>query len=292
MVARPSPKPATTPEVPLALWPVAQKTGQAQRKGRYLPASSAHPAKMLPELARRIISEYSAEGGLVCDPMAGIGTTVVEAAALGRRAVGVELEQRWAILAQANLDHALSGPARSMAEVRRGDACHLVEVLGGLAGRVDLVATSPPYGSDVGNLDKSHWGEGGGLCPTVERNYSADRANLGHARRHAYRTAMAEVYASCHAALRPGGLMAVVTKNTRRGGCVDLAALTVALAEHAGFRYVGHVVALLAAVRDGQLWPRPSFWQLIQLRRAQAAGRGWHLVAHEDVVVLAKPGLA
>ena len=62
---------------------------------------------MLPELARRIITEYSAPAQLVVDPLAGIGTTVVEAALLGRRAVGVELEARWAALAEENLDHML-----------------------------------------------------------------------------------------------------------------------------------------------------------------------------------------
>jgi len=274
--------------VPLALWPVAQQTGQAQRKGRYLAASSAHPAKMLPELARRIVSEYSAEGGLVCDPMGGIGTTVLEAAALGRRAAGVELEGRWAALARANLDHALPDSARSLAEVLEGDARRLPQLLGDLSGQVDLVATSPPYGSDVGNLDRSNWGKGGRLCPTASRNYSADHANLGHARGNAYRRAMAEVYAGCYSVLRPGGLMVVVTKNTRQMGGRDLAAVTVSLAEDTGFTYMGHVIALLAAVRDGSLHPRPSFWQLVQLRHAKASGARRHVPAHEDVVVLRK----
>jgi len=49
---------------------------------------------MLPELARRIVTAYSAPDGLVIDPMCDIGTTLVEGAALGRRCVGVELEAR------------------------------------------------------------------------------------------------------------------------------------------------------------------------------------------------------
>lgn len=46
---------------------------------------------MLPALARRAIETYSDPGDLVVDPMCGIGTTLVEAADLGRRAAGVEL---------------------------------------------------------------------------------------------------------------------------------------------------------------------------------------------------------
>lgn len=91
----PNPVPAAQEPVPLAVWPCAQTSAQFQRTGRYLPASSRHPGKMLPELARQLIAEYCPPKGLVVDPMCGIGTTLVEAAALGRRAVGVELEPRW-----------------------------------------------------------------------------------------------------------------------------------------------------------------------------------------------------
>jgi hypothetical protein len=115
-------------------------------------------------------------------------------------------------------------------------------------------------------------------------NYSSDRANLGHARGGAYEAAMAEIYAACHAVLRPGGRLVVVTKNTRRKGrTLDLAGLTVALASAAGFSYLGHVIALHAAIRDGDLVARPSYWQATQIRHARGRGEPAHLVAHEDV---------
>ena len=132
------------PAVPLAVWPVAQTSAQYQRAGRYLPACAEHPAKMLPELARRIVTEYSSPGTLVVHVMAGIATTVVEAALLGRWAIGVEVEPRWAA-AEANLDHMLDPGHRPLAEVRIGDARKLGDVLGDLTGTVDLVCTSPPY---------------------------------------------------------------------------------------------------------------------------------------------------
>jgi DNA methylase len=58
----------------LSVWPVAQKTAREQRRGRYQPGSTAHPGKMLPELARTVIRAYSNPGELVLDPMCGIGT--------------------------------------------------------------------------------------------------------------------------------------------------------------------------------------------------------------------------
>jgi len=275
--------------VPLGVWPVAQTTAQYQRAGRYLPACTDHPAKMLPELARRIVAEYSTPGALVVDVMAGIATTVAEAALLDRRAVGVEVEPRWAALAEANLDHMLDPARRFLAEVRLGDARRLGDVLGDLEGTVDLVCTSPPYACDVGNMDKTKWGSGGDLCPSTARNYSTDRANLGHARGAAYEAAMTDVYAGCFALLRPGGVLVTVTKHTRRGGrTLDLASLTSELARGVGFAYLGHVVALHAAVRDGDLVARPSFWQTTQLRKARQRGEPAHLVVHEDVLVFRK----
>ncbi len=213
-----TPRCAARPAVPLAIWPVAQTSAQYQRAGRYLPECAQHPAKMLPELARRIVTEYSTPGQVVVDVMAGIGTTVVEAAALGRRAIGVEVEPRWAEVAEANIDHVLDPDLAALAEIRVGDARKLGGVLGDLAGTVDLVCTSPPYACDVGNMDKANWGAGSDLCPSVKRNYSTDKSNLGHARGAAYQEAMADIYARCFALLRPGGVLVTVTKHTRRHG--------------------------------------------------------------------------
>ncbi len=285
--ARPAP---SRPVVPLAVWPGAQTSAQYQRAGRYLPGCAQHPAKMLPELARRIVTEYSTPRSLVVDVMAGIGTTVVEAAALGRRAVGVEVEPRWAEVATANLDHILDPAHRPLAEIRVGDARKLGDVLGDLAGTVDLVCTSPPYACDVGNMDKANWGAGGDLCPTGERNYSTDKSNLGHACGAAYEQAMADIYAGCFALLRPGGVLVTVTKHTRRHGrTLDLAGLTSVLARRAGFTYLAHVIALHAAIRDGDLVARPSFWQTTQVRKSRARGEPAHLAVHEDCLAFRRP---
>ncbi len=294
MAARPTHLPPSKLEpaepVPLAVWPCAQTTGHAQRAGRYLPAATAHPAKMLPELARRIIAEYAPPGSLVVDPMCGIGTTLVEATTQGCRSVGVELEGRWADLARRNLAVALPPERAGLGEVRAGDARHLPELLADLAGTVDLVATSPPYACTPGMIDKPAWRDGGRLCRRDTQNYSPNRANLGHARGAAYLAEMATVYAGCFQILRPGGLLVTVTRNLRRQGRVfDLAAATVTLAEQAGYQYLQHVIALLAAVRDSELHARPSFWQLSQTRRALGRGEPASLLVHEDVLVFQKP---
>ena len=244
---------------------------------------------MLPELARRLIAEYCPPEGLVADPMCGIGTTLVEAAALGRRAVGVELEPRWAELARANLTHALPPEQAALAEVRQGDARRLPELLADLSGRVDLVVTSPPYACDAGVIDKPAWRAGQPLCPRDTLNYSRDPANLGRARGQTWRPGIAEVLAGCAQLLRPGGLLVTVTKNTRRAGPTERPGHHHRPVGRTGrVRLLQHLIALHAAVRDGGLVARPSFWQLTQTRKARARGEPAHLVVHEDVLVFTK----
>jgi DNA modification methylase len=68
-----------------------------------LPFSHIHPATFPIELARRLILLYSPAGSVVCDPFAGIGTTLVAAKEMGRRAVGVELNERFCEIAATRL---------------------------------------------------------------------------------------------------------------------------------------------------------------------------------------------
>src|SRR5207302_271577 len=71
------------PAVSVSVWTTAQTSPAAQRKGRYVTESTAHPAKMLPAVAAHAINHYTEPGDLVLDPMCGIGTTLVEAVHAG-----------------------------------------------------------------------------------------------------------------------------------------------------------------------------------------------------------------
>lgn len=282
-------------ELPLAVWACAQRTSQWQRHRRYLPESNRHPAKMLPALARHAIDAYSDPGDLIVDPMCGVGTTLVEAIHLDRRAVGVELESRWATLANANVQHAYQHGASGTARVIHGDARELAALLDGEGYRpVDLILTSPPYACQVADLAAENVKHATGpLRREDTTNYSRDRANLGHARGAGYLTAMSDVYRACAAALKPGGYMVIVTKDMRSGGALrNLSGQTIALCEELGLSYWQRVIALHATLRDQRLTMRPSFWQTLHTRRARAHGERTLVTAHEDVLVLRKPPAA
>jgi hypothetical protein len=64
----------------------------------------------------------------------------------------------------------------------------------------------------------------------------------------------------------------------------------IAAGVRAGLVPTERCVALLAAVRDGHLVARPSFFQLQAVRKARTAGTPLHLITHEDVLIFRRPG--
>src|SRR3954469_19434415 len=108
----PTVEPTTTTAPQGSVFLTGQVISRVQRRGRYTKESIAHPGKMLPSIARYLIRTFTDEGEWVCDPMAGIATTVVEAMHLDRHGIGVEYEARWAGLAARNIGLAASQGAR------------------------------------------------------------------------------------------------------------------------------------------------------------------------------------
>jgi excisionase family DNA binding protein len=103
-----------------------------------------HGAVYPVKLAERLIKMYSAEGDLVFDPFLGIGSTVIAAHGLDRYGAGIELNPKFASIAQqwlnevqgmfANDKHykVINDDCRNMLEHIRQD-------------KVQLTVTSPPY---------------------------------------------------------------------------------------------------------------------------------------------------
>jgi DNA modification methylase len=146
-------------------------------------ARRAHGANKPPRLMARLIEFFSRTGELVLDPFAGVGGTLLGASiARGpRRAMGIELDPRWAAVfgsvirdlaaerdglgpELADLGTADPGGPRpfdpSGVDLRVGDA---LSVLPSFADdSIDLIATDPPYNLQLpmtmagGSLAESH----------------------------------------------------------------------------------------------------------------------------------------
>jgi DNA modification methylase len=143
-----------------SLWTTAypSELGHAARK--------AHGANKPPRLMARLIEFFSRPGDLVLDPFAGVGGTLLGAAIArgGRRALGFELDPRWAavyegVVGEAAVERDGAGPLLadigqsdpagersfdpSRCQMLVGDAGVLLDALDD--GAVDFVATDPPY---------------------------------------------------------------------------------------------------------------------------------------------------
>ncbi len=297
----------STPPLRLSVILAGQRSLARQRHGRYVAGSAAHPARMAPDLAAALIRDYTRPGDLVFDPLAGIGTTLVEAIHAGRNALGIEVEPGWVALARANIALAVRQGGTGHGRVLRGDATRLPRgVPTELRGQVSLVLTSPPYGKTMhgrvehrrGPLTRfhntyrhhphdQHCGD-----PTAGGG-GADRVNLAHRNRAALVDGITAVLAGCVPLLRPDGVVVVVARPWRRDHfLVDLPGQTILAGVAAGLELVDCRRAVHAAVRDGRLVPRHTFWQLSVARASRRKGLPVALIQHDDVAVFKHPTVA
>lgn len=275
-------------ELPVtSVWLTCQQPARDQRRGRYVPGTTRHPAKMLPALAAHAITTYTRPGDLVLDPMCGAGTSLVEAVRAGRHAIGVDIEPGFADLARANLDLAQRDGATGNGIVVHGDATDLPRMVPRrLRGQVDLVLTSPPYGPRTHGLVRS--APGRGVHKRHHRYGERSGGNLAYAGWPGLLDGFAKIMAGCATVLRPGGTLIITSRPVRRtpDDLIDLPGQLLEAATTAGLEPTERCAALLAAVKDNRLVHRASMFALLAVRRARAAGIPVALVAHEDVYVL------
>ncbi|HTE20974.1 MAG TPA: DNA methyltransferase [Armatimonadota bacterium] len=303
--------------LPVNFWLVGQEGPVRQRGNRYTPASvSGHPGKMLPNLARRLIDEYTRPGDWILDPLSGIGTTGVEAVCRGRNYVGIELEARFVRWQRENLLRAATAGATGefalyQADARRLDAAYGPnrKALKTTCGPVDAVLTSPPY---AGRLRQQRnpsrvmrelirQGEfGRDVLPGI---YGRSEQNLGNLKHAEYLQQMRHVYAGCYQCLRPGGLLLVVLQpQWDRTRLRPLHHETTHLCEELGFQLLDELVAIGSRIsvstkerkdpgKKLQITAHASFWR--RLRVAQLRETGWPVTLNqlEYVLVLRKPPL-
>ena len=285
---------STPPAVPLSVWATAQQAPRTQRAGRYLPGTTAHPARMQPALAAHAIATLTEPGQVVFDPMCGAGTTLVEAMHAGRHAVGIDIEARWASLSRDNIAHTARHGVSGYGQVITADSRNLPDALPPgyaeqLAGQVALVLTSPPYGlSTHGQVTANPTR---GVVKADHRYAPTTRAaNLAYQPLHRLLAGLTRILAGCIPLLASGGHIVLTTRPWRQHGeLVDLPGAVTQAGIRAGLVPVQRCVALLAGLREGQLVTRPSFFQRRLVAKARAAGQPWHTIVHEDVLIFRVP---
>jgi DNA modification methylase len=204
-------------------------------------ARRVHGANKPPRLMARLIEFFSRSGELVLDPFAGVGGTLLGAAIARRprRAIGIELDPRWAAIFEqvvhdlanerdgagpdlADLGATDPGGPRpfdpSGVEMRLGDALALLPSIAD--GSIDLVATDPPY-----NLQLPMTMAGGALAET-HANRRTDYAmvtdsadDLANAADYpTFLGQMERVFGEVERVLRPGGYAVVIVRDAYQDG--------------------------------------------------------------------------
>ncbi|GIJ35028.1 TRM11 family SAM-dependent methyltransferase [Micromonospora sediminimaris] len=244
-----------------SVWLLGQRPVAAQRRGKYVPGSAAHPQRMWPDLATAAIIRYSQPGDLVLDPLAGVGTTLIEAVAAGRDTIGVDYEPDWVRLAQANLHRANRAGGTGQGMVLAGDATALSDVLpSALRGRVALVVTSPPHGRPLQGR-------------VANRTRRVDLA-----------AGMTAVLTGCLPLLRPDATVVVTLRRHPNHPAVEAPDAIPAAGAGAGLTLIEHTIGLLADAHDDRLVPTSP------VRPPATTAPLWddlsvHTSAYEDIYV-------
>ncbi len=253
---------ATRTGRPVAVWPTAQRSDAAQRAGRYAPDAPKHPARILPDTAARIITQYSQAGQKVLCLFCGSGTSVVEAVYACRDAIGVDNDPRWATVAQANLAHASDNGAYGTGQITCTDARRLPDLPRRMRHSVDLLIATPPIRL---NARRARPYDSHDLIWDLEHDLVA-------------------TLSSWLPVLRPGAAVAFITRLTPyRGELVDPTYPVGIAAAVCGLEPAERAAALHIPIRDTDRRPRPA------RRRPARRRRVTPTVVHDDVLVYRVP---
>ena len=160
-----------------------------------------HPASYPAALCEKLIRTFSRPGGAVLDPFNGIGSTTAAAAALGREAVGIDLNEDFCEIARSR-----AGESENV-RILCGDSCELLDTLP--EDYFDICVTSPPYW-DILNMKRS-------ADQRASVNYSDKQADIGNIANYGlFLQALAELFEQVCRVLRPGGYCIVNVMDIRK----------------------------------------------------------------------------
>ena len=80
---------------PAHRWNGGNMTPNVWRLGKIIPQEWQHPTEKPTELMGKCINLFSNKDDLILDPFMGRGATILSAKELGRRAIGIDIEERW-----------------------------------------------------------------------------------------------------------------------------------------------------------------------------------------------------
>jgi len=270
-VKRLEPLPGELTDVSTTVWSFPERGSWATHRGDYR-------GNWAPQIPRALILKYTEPGSTVLDPMAGSGTTCIEAVLLGRNCIAVDINYNAVMLTHHRLyylvkalgesgrrdllSHAYSREdsedVKAWYRVFHGDARRLDKILDN---SIDLVATHPPY---LNIIEYSESGVEGDLS----RTRSLDE----------YIRLLRQVAREIYRVLKPGGVLGVLVGDTRiKKHYVPVTHYVLLTLLDAGFVLREEVIKIQHKMKTTrEVWRR--------LRE-----RDFLLIYHEKLFILEKP---
>ncbi len=204
-------------------------------------AAYKHPAPFMIKDIEKLISLFTKKGMTVLDPFAGSGTTLIAAHNLGRRGIGIDLNEEYQQLYQERI----TGNANDC-QYLVGDS---LEVLNNFE-TVDYIVTSPPYHNILRNDSRGTRNNSGKNYRMSARDgveYYSDSVNdLGNFDKYEdFLNALKNIMAKAYLCLRNKKYASIIISDftvDRKEICVQ--ADIVRLMQEVGFCFVGTTILM------------------------------------------------
>ncbi len=204
-------------------------------------AAYKHPAPFMIKDIEKLISLFTKKGMTVLDPFAGSGTTLIAAHNLGRRGIGIDLNEEYQHLYQERI----TGNANDC-QYLVGDS---LEVLNNFE-TVDYIVTSPPYHNILRNDSRGTRNNSGKNYRMSARDgveYYSDSVNdLGNFDKYEdFLNALKNIMAKAYLCLRNKKYASIIISDftvDRKEICVQ--ADIVRLMQEVGFCFVGTTILM------------------------------------------------
>ena len=173
-----------------------------------------HPAPFSYQDVARLVRFFSKKGDTVLDPFAGVGSTLKAAALEGRRGIGIELNKKYAKLAEERLKTEVD-PKIIQACPQQVINADARVALGKLKkNSIKLVVTSPPYWNILHKKD--HKAKQERVANKLDTQYSNDPKDMGNiAEYDVFVSELADTLALTRDSLVDGGHLCVVVGDFR-----------------------------------------------------------------------------
>ena len=233
------------------VWSFPDRGGWATHTGDYR-------GNWSPYIPHNLILKFTKKGDMVLDPMVGGGTTLIECRLLGRRGIGVDINQDAIMITRDRLNFTLPNGNHIDPEIETfvGDARNLNEIEDET---IDLIATHPPYAK---------------IISYTRGNISGDLSSLPIPK---YLEEIHRVAEECIRVLKQNGHCTILVGDTRRGRhYIPLAVRVLLQFFDVGFTLKEHIIK--------RQWGMKSTRE-----RWRGKKYDFYLITHESLFIFRKP---